>query len=850
MPLSVGTRLGPYEILAQIGAGGMGEVYKARDARLNRIVAIKVSQAQFSERFENEARAVAALNHPHICTLFDVGPNYLVMEFVEGAPLKGPLPIERAVEYAGQILDALDAAHQRGITHRDLKPDNILVAKNGIKLLDFGLAKQTTALREEDATLTQALTGQGQILGTWQYMSPEQLQGKPADSRSDLFSFGCILYETLTGTRAFKGSSAASVIAAILEREPAPFITAPPLERILKRCLAKDPDQRFQTARDLKAALSWALEASPAPPASYSSQNSGKLPWVVAGALAIGLAAIAFLHFREKPPSPAVPVRFQIPAPENTTLGPLLNISPDGSKVAFIAAGHLWVHFLESGESRDLVPASGSPVWSPDSRFIAYPYHAKLQKIEATGGVPQKITDLTVGWLGGAWNQDDVIVFSDAQLGLFRISAGGGTPVHLTAPSPSRPESHSRPSFLPDGRHFIYHRSGIDEAGSVYIGSIDAKPEQQGRTPLLKTRLAPVYVPSEDANVGYLLFLRDATLMAQPFDNRRLRLTGEAQVVADHIGDNGGIYGGFSVSKNNVLVFWPSGSDVQLTWYDRLGNTLAKVGVPGNYESVAISPDGKHAVAGKRVEGTSNVMLFDLSPGGTTTRFSGGADNDVAPIYSPDGRSIVFSSRDGIYKKAVNGTKDAELLLKSGEFAQPATWTHDGRFLIYNTSSKETKLDIWVLPLEGDRKPFPFLATPFREFAGSVSSDGRWIAYTSDESGRNEVYVRSFAINSASTGVELGPKWQVSERGGYGGGWSADEREFFYQSYDVPFTPMALDISNGPPFHAGKPRPIEVPSRGIWDVSPDGKRLLVASPISEKPAPYTVILNWQSGLKR
>src|SRR5881628_127343 len=399
MPLSVGDRLGPYEIVTPIGAGGMGEVYKARDTRLDRIVAIKVSREQFSERFEREARAVAALNHPHICQLYDVGPNYLVMEFVEGAPLAGPLPPEKAVEYAGQILDALDAAHRKGITHRDLKPANILVTKQGIKLLDFGLAKQSAPLTEADATLTAALTGKGQILGTLQYMSPEQLHGQEADPRSDLFSFGCVLYEMVTGKCAFEGRSAASVIAAILEREPAPLEAAPPLERVVRRSLAKDPDQRFQTARDLKAALTWALEQAP-PSAGVKPRSRW---WIAAAALVIvsALGGWAVAHFRQPPADDRV-FRLQIDPPEGgqfvfgTNAGGIA-LSPDGRTAAYIASGNgkngLWVRPLNGVKARliDGTEGARNPFWSPDGKSLAFSTISQLKRVDPAGGTPSVI---------------------------------------------------------------------------------------------------------------------------------------------------------------------------------------------------------------------------------------------------------------------------------------------------------------------------------------------------------------------------------------------------------------------------------------------------------------------------
>ena len=502
MPLQPGDKLGPYEILAPIGKGGMGEVYKARDTRLDRIVAIKVSDAQFSERFEREAKAIAALNHPNICQLYDVGPNYLVMEYIEGTPLKGPLPVDQALKYAAQICDALDAAHKKGITHRDLKPANILVTKAGIKLLDFGLAKLGSsgigqaAKPPDDATLTMALTGKNEIVGTLYYMSPEQLQaqatGQEIDARSDIFSFGLVLYEMLTGKRAFEGSSPASVIAAIMER-PAPSIAdvAPPaLDRVLKRCLEKDPEDRWQTARDLKAALemvsSLNAEAGLNPGLQPKARSASALWPMVAAGMAVIAAGLALVHFREKPPV-AEPVTFQILPPEGHILAEFLAVSPDGRKIAFVTRNQnnrtvLWVRPLDSLQAKQLTNLNedgvGYPFWSPDSRFVGYYADSKLKKVEAAGGPPQTICDPRGIFRGAAWNQDGVIVYamvsSDQGSGLWRVPDSGGAPVQELSLIVVE-EDVGSPLFLPDGKHFLYERSSNASSG-VYLGSLDHTP--------------------------------------------------------------------------------------------------------------------------------------------------------------------------------------------------------------------------------------------------------------------------------------------------------------------------------------------------------------------------------------
>jgi Tol biopolymer transport system component/predicted Ser/Thr protein kinase len=862
MLLSSGDRFGPYTLISPLGEGGMGVVWKARDTRLDRTVALKVSKADFSERFEREARAVAALNHPNICTLHDVGPNYLVMELIEGEPLRGPMPVEKAVAYAGQILDALDAAHRKGITHRDLKPANILVTKQGIKLLDFGLAKQAGPPKASDATLTAALTGTGQILGTLQYMSPEQLQGKEADARSDLFSFGCVLCEMLTGKHAFKGESAA--IAAILEWE-ARALEPEGLNRVVRACLAKDPADRFQTARDLKRALEWSVSGDGETPLLEGAPEPGGarrlwLGWGVAAALAVGLAPIAFLHLREKPPAPATPLRFQIPA-ENATGS--LSLSPDGRKLAFLVGDRLWVQFLESGESRDLTAAEpGVPFWSPDSRFIGYTSQGKLKKIEATGSPPQTVTDLRSNlWGGGAWNQDDVIVFGDRPLGLFRVPASGGVPVQITALDPARHEnSQYCPSFLPDGRHFVYIRSSTDEGKSaIYLGSVDARPEQQSSKALVASNSQPVYAPSADPSTGYLLFIHGVTLMAQPFDNRRLELKGQAAPVAEQVRNNiaGASYIAFSASANDVLVFPRSrASGRQVTWFGREGKVMETVGEPGAYGSLgnlALSPDGTRLAVTKNSRGadTGNIWLLDLSRGGASTRFTFGSLVDTNPVWSPDGSRMIFSSnRDGpynLYQKPANGVKDEEVLLKSSEDKFATSWSRDGRFLLHTVAHQKTKNDLWVLPLDNDKKPVPFLSTEFDERQARFSPDGHWVAYTSNESGQDEVYVRPFSMNSAGTAVEAGGKWPISNGPGVNPRWRGDGRELYYQSRGGRI--LAVEIATNPAFRAGPPQPLGLLTSALWDSAADGRRFLSLANKSE-PQPYTVVLNWQAGLKK
>src|SRR5579864_1715252 len=697
MPLSAGDKLGPYEILASVGKGGMGEVYRARDPRLNRDVAIKVSAAQFSERFEREAQAIAALNHPHICQIYDVGPNYLVMEYVEGSPLKGPLPVDQALKYAAQICDALDAAHRKNIAHRDLKPANILVTKAGVKLLDFGLAKMGPAVKADEATRTMALTGKGEILGTLLYMSPEQVNGEEAGPHSDIFSFGLVLYEMLTGKRVFDGKSQASVIAAILER-PAPSVSdvAPvALDRTLKRCLEKDPENRWQSARDLKAELEW-INSAPEPGGTASSPSRlGKLTAIVAAALAV-IAAVTAWALWPKPPARVNSTRFQIPLPENEDYGTYMAFSPDGRKIAFTTTGRqsgVWIRDLEALEPRHLAGTENAAalIWSPDSRFIAFGAGGQLKKIEVSGGPPQPLCE--AGRVGSSdWNRDGVIIFGGAGQGpLRRVPASGGVATEITAVDRQRGETfHAGATFLPDGRHFLYFRAGPPEVSGIYVGSLDANPEEQKRERLLATRFVAEYTPSQDPVGGRLLFMRDSTLMVQPFDAGRLQLTGEPIAVAEQLGTSG-FHGFFSVSPSGALAYRTGApaAGSQLTWFDRQGKTAGTFGELSPDQGMALSADGtRAAVRDAPVGGLGDIWTLDFARG-VRTRFTFRQTSGSFPVWSPDGSRIAFAAGnnvDTLYEKGSSGAGDEkELVKKPGEAKVPTSWSRDGRFLLYYT---------------------------------------------------------------------------------------------------------------------------------------------------------------------
>ena len=885
MPLTTGHRLGPYEILALIGAGGMGEVYKARDTRLDRAVAIKVlpeklaQNPEYRQRLEREARAVAALNHPHICTLHDIGQqdgiDFLVFEYLEGETLaarlaKGPIPFEESLRYMVQVADALDKAHRKELTHRDLKPGNIMLTKAGAKLLDFGLAK--TAARAP-AGMTQlptadaGLTVSGAILGTLHYMSPEQLQGNPVDARSDIFSFGVVLYEMATGAKAFPGTNLASVIAAILTVEPKSIsvldpMSPPALDRAVKKCLAKDPDDRWQSAADLGSQLQWLSESTvPSTPLAQRRDRKGAvLPWLVAATLAALLLAVTLFR---RAPEPAETTRFPVFPPEKASFAGSFSLSPDGRRLACrvtMPDGTL-MFALRSMDSLAARPLPGTEegtysFWSPDSRFLAFFAGGKLKKIDVAGGPAQTLCD-TSG-VGGAWTRDGVIIFGRPSGGLQRVAAEGGVPAPVTSLDASRQENaHLAPRFLPDGRHFLYLvRSTQREQNGIYVGSLDAKPEAQPRQRHVETDTQAEYVPDRRGGPGYLLFLREATLMAQPFDPAGLRLTGSAVPVAEQVGAVPYL-ATFSASTNGTLAYRSGAFSTQLAWFDREGRPLGPVGPLGDHRDPALSPDQQRVAFSRHDAGTADIWLLELARG-AASRFTFHPALDSSSVWSPDGRRIVFASqRDGpgnLYVKLASGAGGEELLLKSAEQMWPVDWSSDGRFVLYVSVGPKSAEDLWVLPAaEGGagpegapRKPVPFAQTQFRERQGAFSPDGRWIAYISDESGRGEVYVQ------ASPGAASGAsgKWQVSTTSGANPRWRPDGKELFYIAGRKM---MTVDVKTaGSSFERGVPRPlfdvrtVFTPAVGNhFAVSQDGRRFLINGPAEETAVtPITVVMNW------
>ena len=730
MPVSAGDKLGPYEILAPIGEGGMGDVYKARDTRLDRIVAIKVSKSEFSQRFEREARSVAALNHPNICQLYDVGPDYLVMEYLDGTPLKGPLPLDQTLKYAVQICAALDAAHRKGITHRDLKPANILITKQEIKLLDFGLAKVGPAIKAVDATVTNALTGKGEILGTLVYMSPEQLNGEEVGPRSDIFSFGLVLYELLTGRRAFDGKSQASVIAAILER-PAPSVAdvAPPaLDRVLRKCLAKDPDNRWQTARDLKDELEWITAVpkpgSPASPPLNVTSRSGRLPWIaVAGALAIAFGIALWAPWRAELLDRPL-MRLDVDLGADVSLAPItinggssVAISPDGTRLAYISGTptNLFTRRLDQPNAIELPGTQGATrvFFSPDGQWVGFFDGNRLNKISVEGGAVVPLGDV-FPFAGANWSEDASIIVSkpfvnrslpSSVSGLLRIPAGGGLP-ETVAGLGSGESSLANPQSLPGRKAILFAANkggGVDQFTIEVLTLADHQ-----RKIVARGGNSPRYLATS-RGTGHLVYVNQATLFAIPFDLDKLETHGTAMPILDDVAytrSNGA--GQFDFSRTGTLVYRRASGGasgmVKLQWVDPTGKKEPLRAEPGPYRSLSLSPDGKRVALTVREKGSSDVWVYDPQRDAMTRLTFGGADYDF-PVWSPDGQYVVFSfAGNGIFQARADGASQPQVLTQSKNFQMPKSFTPDGKRLVYLDDGAGNR-QIWTVPLEDAGRP-------------------------------------------------------------------------------------------------------------------------------------------------
>jgi Tol biopolymer transport system component/tRNA A-37 threonylcarbamoyl transferase component Bud32 len=858
----------------------MGEVYKARDTRLARIVAIKVLPAQTADRpearqrFEREAQAVSALHHPHICTLYDVGQDggldFLVMEYLDGDTLasrlkRGALPLDQTLRIATEVADAVDRAHRTGIVHRDLKPGNIMLTKDGSKVLDFGLAKmrpQSTGAAMSGGsvmqTLTSPLTGEGALVGTLQYMAPEQLEGQDADARSDVFSFGAVLYEMATGRRPFEGRTQATLIAQIMQTDP-PGISvvmpqAPPaLEQLARTCLAKDPDERRQTMRDVLTDLKWIASAGSRPPAArVEAPHQGRFKarkWqALAGAMALVAAwAAGDRWLRKAPESPTV--RFTVAAPEKSMLGSGLALSPDGKRLVFVATmdgqDELWMRAMDSLSAQPLTGTEGAqfPFWSPDGRSVAFFAQGKLKRIDVIAGTLEVICD-AVDPRGGSWGPDGVILVApESGLPLMRVAATGGTPVAITRIDTSRLDvSHRWPYFLPDGRHylcFIYSSKPANDA--IGVGSLDS--------PILRV-LAPADSAPAYSPPGLLLFARGTNLLAQPFNAAKLQLSGDPALVVQNVSVVGISTGASaaiqaSVSSTGTLVYQTGGdASEQLAWFDRTRKLIAKLGSPGRVGSPELSPDGKRVVA----DGAEDLSLID-SVRGIQSRFTFSGQGDNYALWSPDGTQILFCSfrtgRNELYTKATGGVA-TEQLLPEGELDKiPDDWSRVGHAIVFEALDPKTKVDLYWAPDEGDRKPVPYLRTPYNESHGRISPDGKRLAYTSDEAGRSEVYVQTFPVAG-------GGKYQISANGGDQPRWRNDGRELYYMSLDRKL--MSADVKEGASFEAGTPKLLfqtQAPVTNIttfrnhYTVTPDGQKFLIVTIASaQTAAPLVVVQNW------
>jgi serine/threonine protein kinase/roadblock/LC7 domain-containing protein len=897
MPLASGVKLGPYEIVAAIGAGGMGEVYRARDTRLDRTVAIKIlpqhltAKLNVKQRFEREARAISSLQHPHICTLYDVGhqdgTDFLVMEYLEGETLadrlaKGPLPPEQVLKVGVEICEGLETAHRTGVVHRDLKPGNIMLTKTGAKLLDFGLAKplemalavSLTALPTSSKAMDAAkpVTAEGTIVGTFQYMSPEQLEGKEADERSDIFALGTVLFEMATGKRAFEGKSQASVIAAILHTEPPAIsrlqpMSPPTLDHLIRTCLAKDPEARYRSAFDVKLELEWLGEAPQ--PAATSATPRKWLAWALPSALAAAALTLAAIYYTTRPSPESLLMASIVPPPGvyPVTLGRIgpPQISPGGSSLAFVGCKtqsasssiyggeqcSIWLQPLDSMDAHEIPGTSGgySPFWSPDGRQIAFFADGKLKRVATDGGPVQIICDAEDG-RGGSWASSGTIIFAATRGSpIFRVSPDGGTPVAITRSAPTSNigefGSHRWPYFLPDGQHFLYNSSpngSCGERSAMHFASLDGKQD---------VSLMPACSSGFFA-AGHLIYWRDGNLVAQPFDPRNAVLSGTPVAIVAHVAfDTLFSLADFSASADGKVVYVAGEGSIgaQLIWYDRTGKMLGTLGGNDEYQNLAISPDGSRVVAGaQHLDGTS-LLILDARGTRTLVTLPGSIGSET---WSDDGRQIYFTpdinGTHSILVKNADGSGEERSLVtfEKGQIGAVFLATSpEGKFLAYATWGASPKLDIYTVALTGEAKPRLFLHSSGDSVAPAFSPDGKWLAYESTQSGRNEVYITPFPAGGA--------QYQVSTNGGERPVWRRDGKEIFYRE-NLRLMAVGVDAKAGA-IRLGAPKALfELASRflsGHWyDVAPDGRFLVNGSVPQAQTQNFGLVVNWPAELKK
>ena len=871
MSLASGTRLGPYEILAAIGAGGMGEVYRARDTKLDREVAIKILPEAFAAdaerlaRFDREAKVLAALNHPNIAAIYGLEEGALVMELVEGEMPLGPLPLDTALDYARQIAAALEAAHDKGIVHRDLKPANIKITPAGVvKVLDFGLAavmQGSTPGGSDPAaspTLTMGATQAGVILGTAGYMAPEQARGKAVDKRADIWAFGVVLYEMIAGRRLFHGEDISDTLASVIKEEPRWDGIPVKVQRLLKSCLEKDPKRRL---RDIGDAWRLMEEAPPAEIRGSAPRGSVLLPWALFALASLAAFTAAFLHWREASPAQRV-LRYSVAAPPKGMIHSFA-LSPDGRylAMAIVIEGNrqLWIRPLDALQTQLLPGTDGAqhPFWSPDSRQVGFFAEGKLKKIAVAGGPAQTLCDAPDG-RGGTWNRDGVIVFSLAAASpLQRVSSVGGVPASVTKDVSAMLRRF--PAFLPDGSRFLYMMAGAAEKSGVYLGSLDGQP---ARRLLADVSPAAYVAPPIGNRKAHLLFLREGTLMSQPVEPDTLDPAGEVFPIAEHVFTTSLGWTAMSVSEEGTLAYKVGASvgEGQLVWYDRSGKELSKVGTPSNILAMALSPDEKVvAVARSQTDVRSgcDIWLHEIARG-ADTRLTVHASLNLTPVWSPDGRRILFaSSRNGpfaLYTKDTSGSGQDELFSKSelGRFA--CDWSPDGRLAMYVNTDTKTKWDLWTMPVSGERKPVPFLQTEFNECQARFSPDGAWVAYASDESGRYEIYARPFPPAAG--------KSKISIAGGQFPRWRRDGKELFYLSPELKLMSVAIKtvpgrnatLEPGVPQALFDSHAVTVPAgfnNFQYAVAGDGKRFLVTTVGKQATEEsVTMVTNWLNGVKR